>query len=288
MNVELYGRVVGSDRPLSFHPTDRPAELELVESEVVPDESVVHSVPDPGGEGRLEVSWGEKIQVLYDGWRFELGTGVIAYQSEAEHRSPFDLVVERVVVPLHQLLRGDAVCAFHGSSVVVDGRAIILIGRSGAGKSTTARLLSDLGSFAADDLSLIDSGRRLLPGAAGVRSHEPVGESPGVPLYEGATKRWYPLESAPPAPAELELVVHLQRSGDWHVREVEGSAKVVRLLENAFDLEHPPTLFAQSRLSAVTEIARNVPLIEVTYPADAGPPAHARPLWDKLSRWWNP
>jgi hypothetical protein len=282
MSYRLYGRVVACDQPLGFHDCTVAADLWVMNGDVPPGITLMHDVPDPGGKGMMRV-WdvAKRPVVEYDGWRFELSFEQVTYASIGPHDSPFDLVLERVVVPLVRLFH-EPTCALHGASVVVENQAIVFVGPSGAGKSTTARLLAARGAFACDDLTLVDEKLCVHASAAGVRSFEKVGEKMGRELYPQSAKRWYAFPDPPPPAAPLGLIVYLDRGSSWKLQPLAGTAAVVKLLANTFDLEHPPTGFRTDRLTRVSEIARRVPLVELVYPANEGAPAHVDALWSRI------
>lgn len=294
----LYGRRVASDRPLGFWSEPGEPDLTLREGAVTHDAELVHDMPDPGGEGRLRVWMGDGVHVAYDGWECRLDPSTIVYASRGQHRSPFDLVAERVLIPLHRLVHEPSFAALHGAASVIARRAVIFIGASGAGKSTTARLLDRHGGVSAtDDLALFDASTlELFPGAHGVRSFERLPEphlegtgsgttEPGRPLYDGSAKLWYDLEGPPAPVSPIALIVHLSRTDRWSLEQVRGASAGVLVLEHAFDLQSPPATWRKARMANVMSLTRNVTVLSCTYPADAGAPAHVPELFRRLAPW---
>lgn len=281
----LYGLAVRCDRELSFWSTEADSQLDVATADLPDPDGLIHDMPDPGGQGRLRM-WTEPAPTVeYDGWRFRLAPQRIDYQPVGAHRSPFDLVLERVVVPLHRLQFEPDFVALHGAAVVIDDASYVFVGPSGSGKSTTARLLAESkGTLATDDLAVVDTGTmRLLPGAHGVRSFEPVAGSEPVELYLGSPKRWYPLAGPPPDESPLRAIIRLDRGTSWRLERVRGASAGVTLLEHAFDLQDPPVVWRQRRMQNVMKVARRVPLLACTYPANAGEPRHATELFARAT-----
>jgi hypothetical protein len=107
------------------------------------------------------------------------------------------------VLPFAAAVRGLEV--LHAGAVVIGGRALLLLGASGAGKTTLALALTRLGAgFLADDaVALERSGERLL-------AH------PGTPVAavgRGQAERLLGIPTVP-APAPLGAVLCLERSAD--------------------------------------------------------------------------
>jgi hypothetical protein len=107
------------------------------------------------------------------------------------------------VLPFAAAVRGLEV--LHAGAVVIGGRALLLLGASGAGKTTLALALTRLGAgFLADDaVALERSGERLL-------AH------PGTPIAavgRGEAERLLKIPTVP-APAPLGGVLCLERSSD--------------------------------------------------------------------------
>jgi hypothetical protein len=107
------------------------------------------------------------------------------------------------VLPFAATVRGLEV--LHAGAVVIGGRALLLLGASGAGKTTLALALTQLGAgFLADDaVALERAGERLL-------AH------PGTPVAavgRGWAERLLRIPTVP-APAPLGAVLCLERSAD--------------------------------------------------------------------------
>jgi hypothetical protein len=104
------------------------------------------------------------------------------------------------VLPFAAVLKGLEV--FHAGAVAIDGRAIALLGPAGAGKTTLAVALSELGaSFFADDVVAIEAVEGALVAYPG---------SPMAGVGHGATERMRAMQSAD-GPLALTDVFCLQR-----------------------------------------------------------------------------
>lgn len=119
---------------------------------------------------------------------FEMSGGTrIGYVPGAQWRGSLPLRFYSTVVALTCAWRG--AIPMHASAVAIDGRAVLLCGATGAGKSTlTAALLAQGAEFIGDDLSMLDaaSGGVSVPrGRTTMRLHPD-------------TARWVPTASAQP------------------------------------------------------------------------------------------
>lgn len=217
-------------------------------------------MPDyPGGPILLVWTQGEDVCIDYAGWqaRFTPGAGRIDLASvdpvvDAAH------VAERVWVPFYAMCSFDDVLALHGSAVEVSGRACVILGASGAGKSTTALACVAQGAaLLSDDMVLVDVARGVVfPAAPTLRlwqpptSHIEVVEQ--ARISPASDKRWYKLSGLSAQEVPLGRVLLLERSlqasvcGD--LDQLRGMEAMISLLSNAFDWEHPPSWWARARL----------------------------------------
>ena len=96
---------------------------------------------------------------------YRLGSGLTVDPGKGTHPAEIDLFCEGSIAAAVAALAG--LYPFHGSAVAADGRAIILTGPSGAGKTALATGLALAGMpLLADDLSVIvdgESGPEVLP-----------------------------------------------------------------------------------------------------------------------------
>lgn len=191
-------------------------------------------------------------------------------------------------VALHQ--RGLA--PLHGACVARDGRGLILMGASGAGKSTTAAMLAAEGfGIVCDDVSVVEwregapfvppSGRapKLWEDAAaalGLGGESDDGDAAGaVAEYAGLAKRVLPAEGeAPPAPrlAAIFLLSWLHPDdGPPELRRLAG-IEAVRALRANFYLEDLPGPLGREGacLAQAARILAAVPVYALARPRAAG------------------
>ncbi len=96
----------------------------------------------------------------------------------------------------------------HASAVAVNGRATVITGPSGVGKSTAAaELLSKGGQLISDDAVVVRQVQGMwmaFPGAATIRLLDPAQETPG---WENRGKWESPMQTAPATPLEKIIVL---------------------------------------------------------------------------------
>ena len=116
---------------------------------------------------------------------FEMSGGNrIGYVPGVQWRGELPLRFYSTVVALTCAWRG--AIPMHASAVAIDGRALLLCGATGAGKSTlTAALLAQGAEFIGDDLTMLDGGATVPRGRTTMRLHPD-------------TARWVPTASAEP------------------------------------------------------------------------------------------
>lgn len=154
------------------------------ESTGLPDVTVrrVEALPARVGGERFNRGWlyadGVRFDHEDDGLAFDMVGGSAFHYCAGPHwQGRFPDSLYGTLAGLVLAWRGSL--AFHASAVVVDGRAVLIAGRGGAGKSTLAAGLAVLGgTFIADDLVAVDrSGAdrfHVSPGRARARLHPAV------------------------------------------------------------------------------------------------------------------
>ncbi|MBV9947651.1 MAG: hypothetical protein JOZ69_12430 [Myxococcales bacterium] len=182
--------------------------------------------------------------------------------------------------PVNALLRDLAGhLGFHASAVAVDGKAVMFLGESGAGKSTAAAemCLRHGAQVLADDATLLEVGTdvEVLPGD---RGHWLTRESclalgvPGPKSSEACAKRVLRTRRVDAAPCPLRLVVALSMSRDLTstVARLIGGAAVARtLLESVirFDVEDP--VARRREFEQLSTVHARTPFLELRRPEGA-------------------
>ncbi len=152
---------------------------------------------------------------------------------------PDELPVRIVIPSLFAALSDAGVAALHASAVLVGDAVVLVAGRSGAGKSTTARNLVEMGcNFFADDRVLVWQERGRLVATPSFERPNPfcrwVGRVPGSgetplprpdPPYgtRGFVERVYvaeiradePSALAPVSPAQAHALLSTACAGEW-------------------------------------------------------------------------
>lgn len=253
----------------------------------------LHAVPDFEGGPVLRVFRSDDgFFVDYAGWLVcvhDVWGGEVHYvATEPQPKVPWSHVVERVVLPLTMLWRNDALLALHGGAIAYKGRAFALIGRSGAGKSTSTHAFLEVGAkILSDDMLLVDAAHAMaLPGAPSLRLFEhlgPVARAVSTHAILGMShKRWYrlPDEDGVCDVLPLAAIVLLEPQEKnapmcGACTPMSGILALVALLEQTFDLEHPLHDWASARLLNARTLLERVPMWRCSYTRSLdGSPAH--------------
>jgi len=185
---------------------------------------------------------------------------------------------------LSYVLLARGVEALHGTAVLVDGEAVLLVGDSGYGKSTLAAALLGRGyPVLTDDVAALDRSRgrwrvhagiprlKLFPAVA----RKLLGETGrGVPLNHGTAKLVLPLDGARAArhAARLRAIYVLADPAAQRacrrpaIAPLEGQAAFLEVIRAAFNLVvvDPGRLEGQFRQAA--RLVADVPIRRLTYP----------------------
>lgn len=232
-------------------------------------------------------------------WSFGFGTYLVEPEGGTIHcvrpAGPATKV-ERVLVaqalPLSASLQGLEV--LHASAVVVDGRAIGLLGASGGGKTTLATQLIVRGHsmFTDDALALAANEEGVLafpgptilhldPTRAVSGAHEPGGEVLGT-----TDKTHLRVERAEGRPLPLGACYFLDRGTDDRevvIEPIEEDAPRL-IMSNAFVRYHRGPDRLMRVLDASAQIAAQVPLFRLRAPTSAGPAELAEALESHVGR----
>jgi len=193
-----------------------------------------------------------------------------------------DVLVRRIL-PRVAIRHGAT--ALHAAAAAKNGRALVLLGQSGAGKSTTSAVLGTAGwDILSDDISVLwdfDS-PKVAPATTGIcvwaDSHAALNleAQRSTPLSGYFGKQRYALESeANTAPVSLKSVVLLDRStqlGEIRLTptsriEALGHVMRQRIRFNPADLTGPEF---HGTFAALSSVVQAVPCFRLSYPSDYG------------------
>lgn len=144
------------------------------------------------------------------------------------------------------LLQRRGLTVFHASAVAIDGRAVVLLGHKGAGKSTTAGALVAAGhTLIADDVVAIDLAKaaepRVLPAAAHLRlwddsraSLAPAGITDLGRLHAAVDKSLYGVAGIANEPVPLSRFYLLGRAADPAVHPMPAVDAIAALLNQSY------------------------------------------------------
>lgn len=244
-------------------PVENPSFSPISISEIVGGFSVVW-----GGVGRYDVVGGRDITITPD------------------HKAVCEMVLQPFYsIIIAALLFQRSHFIFHGSCVEFAGKAIILIGDKGYGKSTLAlsmmqqgcRLLSDdVTGLVFDENSTVPM---VLPGVANVKIWPEAAEVIGVskdllaPLNPYIDKKQYhvPLESFQKDTIPLGAIIILGQGARHELTPLTGIALMKHLLANHYFSRYSALLSPQERKEVFLQAERMekaVPILEFTRPHD--------------------
>jgi hypothetical protein len=210
-----------------------------------------------GGYARYEVTRdhaGARVRVVRDGI------------DEAEAARGFLFSVLPAALPLFGME------PLHGSAVEVEGGALVMLGVSGCGKSSTAAAFASLGySILSDDACALDADADLWPGPPLVNLRWRGSRLPVVGEYNAKVVRAD--TTGPRVPHELTGVALIKphEGADLGVRELAAAEAFPEILANA----RLPGILADLRRSAQLLIASAVarrPCVEVRFDPDRHEP----------------
>lgn len=278
---------------------------------------LLHDVEDyPGGPRFYVWKEGEGFGVQYDRWRTHLcpardridyaglgerAVGPVDAEDVDYERFRFSLAMERVFLPLYALFSMPDAVGLHGSAVVLEGRAYLFIGRSGAGKSTTAYEFVRRGAtLLADDLVVADLANGIaLGGAPTLRLWKAKGALPEAReerrLWQhDQSKRWFRIpseqgaSSAVPIAAIIMLDPDSMEDGAETPAALEASSQreaLTDLLGQTFDLSHGTNEWMTSRFRNAARLVREYSFYHFRYIKSAdGHPTHVDALFNAIAK----
>jgi hypothetical protein len=274
----LFGVTVAAPRALPAAPTDRAADIVIHEHAC---RRPSPEPPNPRGyaysildSGDVHVSWSELFDfvVSADGARIDV------YADPAQNTEPVYTYLISQVISVALLQQG--IESLHASAVAIDGRAIILVGDSGYGKSTltAARLLRGA-QLVTDDLLVLkeqDGAMYATPGAFRLKLAPETAAQlgltwPGVPMADGSGKNVYVPDAAQCATADLPVgeILLLAPMAPRASREPVSLAESTRaLLAATFNPLHTEPLRLARLLRNAEKTARGTRIHRLLVPRD--------------------
>lgn len=212
----------------------------------------------------------------YAGWQARWsGASAISWSGTSAAMTR-ELAAQAVIEPLRMLFESPARIAVHGSAVLWRGRCWVIMGESGAGKSTTVlSLMREGAALMSDDRVQLDAGRVCPEPLCGMRLWPHVGEPPGAlgwaPIAGRGDKRWWRLDEAtcarePARPAGLVLLSpDASAPEEGNAERLYGMSAWQALLGQTFDVTHPWAEWAARRLRETRALVGQAPLWRLRY-----------------------
>src|SRR5690554_917598 len=276
--------------------------------------ALLHDVEDfPGGPKFYVWRHGEDVKMQYDRWRARLMPGedridfgdlrapVIADIEQVEYENfRFSLAIERVFLPLYALFSTPDTVALHGSAVVLQGKAYLFIGRSGAGKSTTAyEFVRRSATLLADDLIVVDLAKAVaLGGAPTLRLWKGEGAIPEAEedrhlWRHEKSKRWFRIPSEQGAASAVPIGAVIMLDPDSldappdrgpTIEVLSQREALTDLLGQTFDLSDGSEAWRVSRFRNAARLVREYPFYHFRYvKSPDGQPTHIEALFAAVS-----
>lgn len=156
---------------------------------------------------------------------------------------------------LHVAVSAPARVFLHAGVVGWKGRAIVLPGRSFAGKSTLVAALVKAGAtYYSDEYAVLDARGRVHPFARPLKLRSRPGEPAAPPKEE-------PLDApvgTRPMPVRLVALTHYQPGSRWTSQELSPGQALLALMESAVPVRNRP----EATLKALREVVTRAPVIQ--------------------------
>ena len=265
----LFGLTIASDLNLPELETTPPSDPADVHIASKPDAEIGETSADPEAiEGGFEICVGGVAS-------YEIRGGNEIRVAAGPAAEPANVRLYLLGSAMGMLLHQRALLPLHANAVVIEGRAIAFLGRSGVGKSTLAAWFADRGfPVVSDDVCAVqfdgDGQPRLSPGLPRLRlwrdALERSGRSPDdhPPSYSGDPdydKFDVALASALPQQVPLAAIVDLRWSDVSCLSRLEGLESVEALMANTYRGEFVALLGRQrAHLQSCVDLAAAVPV----------------------------
>ncbi|GEM_PF-4133409 len=270
---------------------DESAELEIVE-----DDGLLDRIDDD--------AWGvlteERLPLGFGGWGFELrlDDNEIRYQlvPDLTWSVPVDHMLERKILPLYSAVTHQERVALHAGALAATNNGVLVIGTTGAGKSTTIYHDMDRhgAKLVADEMAVVDTeSGTLFHGGPALRIEPPVpGEARPVEsgqIHPELKKHWMRFGDEKVAREDCELgdIVVLQPTegveGSGELVELRGAESLQAVLSETFDFEEAPRAWKKRRFRNVGRMVKQTKVWAYRYDPEAiGAAERVDAMWNAL------
>lgn len=227
--------------------------------------------PPQGGNARSRD--GRRVRLVVPGiGRFHLDDGrrVIAWPEPDATTESLSQGLTGTVLALVMMQRD--ILVLHGSVIVFGDRAVIVVGHSGDGKSTTAAACARHGyAVLSDDLAPIDIAERVVsvrPTCGIVRVSDDASLAlPDAPHWKAAGKTAVRVDSTTyDAPIPVSAILQLDVAEAIDVRPLSGTAAVLTLLEHAYCRPAFQVTHAAWAMAQCERIVSRCPVVTLSRP----------------------
>lgn len=155
---------------------------------------------------------------------------------------------------LHVAVSAPSRVFLHAGVVGWKGRAIVLPGRSCAGKSTLVDALLKAGAtYYSDEYAVLDDRGRVHPYARPLRLRPRAGESAAPPARDPSELR----VGRRPLPVSLVAMTHYEPGARWSPKALSPGQAVLALMETAVPVRNRP----EATMHALREVVTHAPVV---------------------------
>lgn len=259
-----------------------PVEMLPADDAMVLDTSPLIEEGEPGTRvERSRADSGTYVFEFLDGSRFRIEDG--GRRVTAQSPTPEDMATYFLGPILAFVVRLRGRLSLHAAAVAIDGRAILITGMAGAGKSTTTAAFLARGlALLTDDVAVIDwrSGEpHVVPGYPRVRLWDDsaallYGSAESLPLLTPTwTKRFLDARAqfaTDAVPIHAIIVLAPRRAESSRARRLTGHQAAMALLIRTSMTHLLTTDQRKGELEEVTRLAGRIPIVEVSPRDDLG------------------
>ena len=296
-HYQLHGETIASDIPLQLHSSDQPATISLRQIPTPaqnPSATRIHVEQDFPGGPTLKVFHAKDSLAFYYADLGAIATPhEIRYWGDCDPSFPqLTFLLDRAIIPILLLWHRSPILAMHAASIATQNQGWLLLGDSGAGKSSSALSMLIYGAkFLADEVTTIHlSPRPVIHCGAPIsmqRSVIPHSEQVATPSAGEAEKAALlikPQHRTRQAPLRgLVLLQPLHSTLQSHWQPLPPARALPMVLKHCLDLQQPPRQWAQQRVKAAARLCRSIPIFLYAYPhSPSRQPAHVKELMGYL------